>query len=153
MSARSRDSVRFNDNLASSLANELMMANNSALVDIQLDKDEDKDYEKLLQSKSKQFFIGRKVFDFDPHEQIFFLRDTIKTQRPLANCRACGNETKEKKLIQNPIYCDFCSFQCCKDCGQKERPYPLAKPENGKRKRGTICKLCDRKFFFRPMYE
>lgn len=49
MSARSRDSVRFNDNLANSLANELMMANNSALVDIQLEKDEDQDYEKLLQ--------------------------------------------------------------------------------------------------------
>ena len=49
-------------------------------------------------SKSKKFFIGKKVYDFDPNEQIFFLRDSIKTQKPLANCRTCGDETKEKKV-------------------------------------------------------
>jgi len=55
------------------------LLNNSHLVEVELEKDENVDYIKLIQTQSKQFFIGKKKHEFDPHEQIFFLRDSIKT--------------------------------------------------------------------------
>ena len=74
--ARARDSVRFNDDLAMSFANELIIGNSTSLVKEQLDKEEqDIDYAKIIEQKSKKFLIGPKEFDFDPHEQIFFLRE------------------------------------------------------------------------------
>jgi hypothetical protein len=43
--------------------------------------------------------IGEKEFEFDPGDPIFFRQDAVKPNHPLANCRVCGNETREKKLI------------------------------------------------------
>ena len=74
--ARARDSVRFNDDLANSLANDLIMGNSASLVEEQLDKDGPEiDYAKVIEKQTKKFVIGQKAFDFDPHEQIFFLRE------------------------------------------------------------------------------
>jgi len=73
---RARESVRFNDDLAESFANELIMGNSTSIVKEQLAMEgQDIDYAKIIEQKSKKFLIGPKEFDFDPHEQIFFLRE------------------------------------------------------------------------------
>ena len=46
--------------------------------------------------------------------------------------------------------CTFCAYYCCKACTKKQKPFPMASVDpvtKLKSERGTICKLCDRKFF------
>ena len=54
------------------------------------------------------------------------------------------------------VYCTFCGLSNCKDCTKKTRIFPNSQPdpETGKRtKRGTICKMCDRKFFVKSIVQ
>ena len=54
------------------------------------------------------------------------------------------------------VYCTYCGLSNCKDCSKKTRIYPQCEVdhETGKRKeRGTICKLCDRKFFIKDIVQ
>lgn len=51
-------------------------------------------------------------------------------------------------------FCTFCGYSADSACSKKTRIYPGSEPdpETGKQtQRGTICKLCDRKFFIREM--
>jgi hypothetical protein len=78
--ARARDSVRFNDDLRNSLAHDLIIENSTSLVKLSLEKGgKDVDYSKIIELVTNKFMIGQKQFDFDPHEQIYFLREAIKT--------------------------------------------------------------------------
>ena len=48
--------------------------------------------------------------------------------------------------------CMFCGTANCENCLYKERAFPRATINaGGKKKKGEICKVCDRKFFIRQM--
>lgn len=47
----------------------------------------------------------------------------------------------------NNCYSEFCGFPFCKLCALKSKPYPRNNPEF--KRRGQICKICDRKFHVR----
>jgi uncharacterized protein YlxW (UPF0749 family) len=51
------------------------------------------------------------------------------------------------------VLCTFCSLSACKNCALKTRPFPQSSKDEYKRHtaKGTICKMCDRKFFIRKM--
>lgn len=50
--------------------------------------------------------------------------------------------------------CTFCGYGACDNCSKKKRYYPQSEVKNGLHEsRGTICKLCDRKFFIRKHVE
>ena len=51
------------------------------------------------------------------------------------------------------VLCTFCSLSACKECSKKVRPYPQSLKDENKRHmvKGTICKLCDRKFYVKKM--
>lgn len=50
--------------------------------------------------------------------------------------------------------CTFCGFGACENCSKKKRFYPGSDIKNGLHElRGTICKLCDRKFFIRKLVD
>lgn len=55
---------------------------------------------------------------------------------------------KEKHIF----WCDFCGCSVCQECLSKERPYVNGEiDKDGKRARGKVCKLCDRKILVRQM--
>lgn len=50
--------------------------------------------------------------------------------------------------------CTFCGLGACENCTKKKHYYPQSEMKNGiHESRGTICKLCDRKFFIYKMVE
>ena len=50
--------------------------------------------------------------------------------------------------------CTFCGMGACENCSKKKRPFPLSDKKGGLHElRGTICKLCDRKFYIRKVVE
>lgn len=52
------------------------------------------------------------------------------------------------------VLCTFCGYGACKDCTKKERFFPLSEVKSKlHEQRGTVCKLCDRKFFVRGMVD
>lgn len=64
-------------------------------------------------------------------------------------CPTCFTQFGRK---DEQVVCQFCGKGCCKTCTQKSRPYPNGgKDSCGARMRGTICKLCDRKFLLRNL--
>ena len=64
-------------------------------------------------------------------------------------CMSC-NVTVLKD--SNTEFCEFCGNNVCKtECLTKMRPFPNGKEEGGRRIRGKICKLCDRKFLVRQV--
>jgi len=44
---------------------------------------------------------------------------------------------------------EFCGGPYCKTCIIKTRPFPRNNPEY--KNRGSICKICDRKFYVKDM--
>ena len=50
------------------------------------------------------------------------------------------------------LFCQFCGTSNCEDCLFKERQFPRAQLQvDGSKKKGQICKLCDRKFYLRQL--
>jgi len=50
--------------------------------------------------------------------------------------------------------CTFCGYGACDNCTKKKRFHPLSEIKNGLHEsRGTICKLCDRKFFIKKLVD
>ena len=65
--------------------------------------------------------------------------------KAIESCRSCKYKFKDKKEM---VKCTFCSYGGCKDCTKKTRYFPDSRQDGGVHElRGTICKLCDRKFF------
>ena len=103
--------------------------------------------EQLLQ-QSRKFYIGENDFAFDNDEPIFFRAGPYEIQKSIKKCPSCKEPFKSQKEM---VYCTYCGLSNCKACTQKTRIYPNSQvDESGVRtSRGTICKLCDRKFFIK----
>lgn len=89
------------------------------------------------------------MFEFDPKEEIFNINCPNPNTKYVQRCRTCKYEFK-KKTEQK--CCLFCGLGACKTCSQKTRAFPMAE-KGSKNDRGTICKLCDRKFIVRKTFD
>ena len=50
--------------------------------------------------------------------------------------------------------CTFCGYGACENCAKKKRPFPLSEVKNNLHDlRGTVCKLCDRKFYIKKIVD
>lgn len=88
--------------------------------------------------------------EFKHEESIFFRADGLTQINKRSNCKSCRYEFKSEKEM---VLCTFCGMSACKDCSQKSRYYQASALDNSKRHvaRGTICRMCDRKFLVRNM--
>lgn len=81
--------------------------------------------------------------------------------KDIPKCKACATTFKS---ASDKVMCTFCAYACCNQCTKKSRPYP--KSGDGqtstirgyqtiilRKKRGEICKECDRKFFVKEQVE
>ncbi len=97
------------------------------------------------------FKIGSLKFDFDSQEPIFFRKQAEKTLNAKNACRSCRYVFKDKKEM---ILCTFCGYGVCENCAKKKRPFPLSEVKNNLHDlRGTVCKLCDRKFYIKKIVD
>ena len=70
-------------------------------------------------------------------------------------CRICRLELNEKDF-KHLKQCEFCTLDCCKDCIQAQRRYPLQPVyENAKDEapRGRCCKVCVRKLIMNDYFK
>lgn len=72
--------------------------------------------------------------------------------KDIPNCKSCRKELKKQT---DKTMCTFCGYACCPECTIKTRPYPLSALDSNKKRslRGTICKMCDRKFFVKSLVD
>lgn len=81
---------------------------------------------------------------------IFELKGPNKKKTKSADCASCKVVTFQKE--KHIEWCDFCGCSVCKECLGKERPFLNVEiDKDGKRARGRVCKLCDRKILVRQM--
>ena len=105
----------------------------------------------VLLQQSRRFMVGHVEFTFDNDEPIFFRAGPNLSQKSIKKCPSCRHPFKNKNEM---VYCTYCGLSNCKPCATKTRIYPNSQVdhETGKRtERGTICKLCDRKFFIKDI--
>ena len=75
-------------------------------------------------------------------------------------CNTCAEKWKKATDLQGS-HCHFCGMSNCKHCLTKSRKFitkdtgrvELTKSGRQVIKRGTICKLCDRKFLIKDMVQ
>ncbi len=112
--------------------------------------DSEAEYLKLLnmiETKSSHFVMGGKQHTYNHLEPIFLLaepiqRDEKKTRK--VNCRCCLYEFKDPKEW---TWCEFCGYNIDEKCIRKTRFFPKDMERDlEKKRRGVICKVCDRKF-------
>ena len=87
---------------------------------------------------------------FDERDPIFLLAKQNSNLTKTPECGSCQKVVfkKDKEII----YCQFCGVSNCGNCAYKERPFLKARIQaDGKKPRGKICKLCDRKFFVKQL--
>lgn len=69
----------------------------------------------------------------------------------IKKCLPCDFQFLDKKQM---VFCQFCGLSACQDCTKKTRIFAMSTADHtGKRERGIICKLCDRKFFIKEMMQ
>ena len=124
-----------------------------------------------LLEASRKFMIGDIEYLFDEKESIFFLDAPINPRNyhnTNEGCNTCKEKWKKATDLQDS-HCHFCGNSNCKKCMTKTRKFvQRGDPSNGKRERaksgtelnksrrdiperGSICKLCDRKFIIKEM--
>ena len=116
----------------------------------------EKDQLDLLISASRTFFIKKLQFEFVGNDKIFHISRAQEGTRLLKRCMPCDFVFTDKKQM---VFCQFCGLSACQECTKKTRIFPGQVMGNStretvkedKRERGTICKLCDRKFFIKEM--
>ena len=85
--------------------------------------------------------------DKDP---IFFLNGPIRKQIRTGACISCVDHIFENNSSMK--FCQFCGQSNCEECLYKERMYPRGRINaEGQKPRGSICRLCDRKFLIRQI--
>ena len=113
--------------------------------------------EELLEA-SRRFKIGNREYDFNESESIFFMTKAIDPSNyhnTPDGCHTCGANWKKTTDLQGS-HCHFCGISNCKKCLVKTRPFKHSEAQievdkSGRevRRRGTICRLCDRKFIIK----
>ena len=119
-----------------------------------------------LMDASRNFMIGDLEFVFDESESIFTLEGPINPRNyhnTPEGCHTCQEKWKKATDLKGS-HCHFCGMSNCKNCMKKTRKFCARKSRrtnsvsnlNGSKKetppeRGSICKLCDRKFFIKDM--
>ena len=113
-----------------------------------------------LLEASRKFCIGNREYLFDEDEAIFFMDAPINSslRHNTPSCNSCGENWKSDRDLKDS-HCHFCGLSNCKKCLVKTRnfqPKQTGTPQLDKkgqeiRNRGTICKLCDRKFLVKEM--
>ena len=117
-------------------------------------------FEEIL-DVSNRFFIGDREYTFNVSEVIFLLKkpiDPSKYHNTPEGCNTCGEKWRKTSDLEGSN-CDFCGISNCKKCMKKTRPFKiddeldieLDKSGRCVLKRGTICRLCDRKFLIKDM--
>jgi hypothetical protein len=117
-------------------------------------------FDALLEA-SRRFCIGNREHIFDEEESIFFMEGPINPRmnhNTPEGCYSCGDRWKNTKDLENS-HCTFCGNSNCKNCIKKTRNFQcknlgerhLSEGCKDVKQRGTICKLCDRKFLIKEM--
>ena len=107
----------------------------------------------VLLEQSRKFQLCDREFTFDNNEPIFFRSGPNLNQKPIKKCPSCRKQFQNKGEM---VFCTYCGHSNCKECSKKTRIYPNSQidHETGKRtERGTICKLCDRKFHIKDIVQ
>ena len=112
--------------------------------------------------------IGDQEFMFDENESIFFLDGPINPRNyhnTPEGCHTCQEKWKKATDLQGS-HCHFCGMSNCKKCMIKTRKFcdrnrgrgsnagsanELSRSKRDLPDRGSICKLCDRKFLIKEM--
>jgi len=119
-----------------------------------------------LLEASRTFMIGDIEYLFDEKESIFFLEGPINPRNyhnTPEGCHTCKEKWKKSTDLQDS-HCHFCGMSNCKKCLVKTRKFAdrdgtrkrkstteLNKSRRDIPDRGSICKLCDRKFLIKEM--
>mmetsp|Transcript_24448 Transcript_24448/g.32754 ORF Transcript_24448/g.32754 Transcript_24448/m.32754 type:complete len:172 (-) Transcript_24448:957-1472(-) len=114
-----------------------------------------------LLEASRRFMIGDREYTFNESESIFFITKAIDPRNyhnTPDGCNTCGEKWKKATDLQGS-HCHFCGKSSCKVCLTKTRPFkvndnaPIELNKSGRqvRPRGSICKLCNRKFIIKEM--
>lgn len=115
----------------------------------------------VLLESSRKFSIGDREYIFDEEESIFFMEGPINPRayhNTSEGCNTCAVPWKKASDLVNS-HCTFCGMSSCKSCMTKSRCFQpdksgqkeLDKSGREIKIRGTICKLCDRKFLVKEM--
>ena len=115
----------------------------------------------VLLEASRRFCIGNREHIFEEEESIFFMEGPINPRNhhnTPEGCYSCGDRWKNTKDLENS-HCTFCGNSNCKNCLKKSRNFQckkmgdqcLSECSKEVKVRGTICKLCDRKFLIKEM--
>ena len=85
-------------------------------------------------------------FTYNRNDEIFNLAEanSAAANKQKGDCNCC--EVKYKK-ISDAKYCDFCALAFCFRCRAKTRVFPMCNDKS----QGSICKICDRKFYIRDI--
>lgn len=117
-----------------------------------------------LLEASRTFYIGERRYEFNENDPIFFMDGPISTRayhNTTDGCHTCGDKWKKASDLQDS-HCQFCGNSNCKNCLKKTRPFKPTFVRKGKEppteepvevKRGSVCKLCDRKFLIKEMVQ
>lgn len=114
-----------------------------------------------LLEASRTFMIGDREYHFDEKESIFFLEGPINPRNyhnTPEGCHTCQDKWQKATDLQGS-HCHFCGKSNCKKCMMKTRKFVQRRKPNGDLsksrrdvpERGSICKLCDRKFLIKEM--
>lgn len=107
----------------------------------------------ILILESANIFTQRKILYSSENKQR--LRTSAKADKvvcvAMINLKIRRALSIGKHLLENfyLAFSDFCGLSVCALCLTKTKPYPCRNENN--KNRGTICKVCDRKFFIRDM--
>ena len=119
-----------------------------------------------MMEASRNFMIGDLEFVFDESDPIFTLEGPLNPRNyhnTPEGCHTCQEKWKKATDLKDS-HCHFCGMSNCKNCMKKTRKFCARKQRrpnsttnlNGGKKeappeRGSICKLCDRKFIIKDM--
>ena len=96
-------------------------------------------------SYMKFFRIGKRQVELNENHPIFFRGGPTQKQLKSDICNSC-----QKNDIKDVVFCQFCATANCQPCMTKERAFPRGKlDDQGKKPRGKICIICDRKFLIK----
>ena len=132
---------------------------------IGLDKGILGDKVEALMDASRTFMIGDLEYEFDETESIFFIEGPINPRNyhnTPEGCHTCKERWKKATDLKGS-HCHFCGMSNCKKCMMKTRKFQVSKRQRHSStgnlnrnkidnpERGSICKLCDRKFIIKDM--